>query len=164
MVNYDFYHRYTADEHSLRMVRFLEQLADSNGTDTEELAEIYRELPEKFLLKFAFLLMSIGKDHGSQTRCNQITILSGIANRFRLIPRRLQLVSFLIENQNEMIETALHQVFVPPKPKRPKSKISCRITLSTPPTFLNLRTPFLNCAGNPKVDCNRRYNDDKNHD
>jgi len=109
MVNYDFYHRYTADEHSLRMVRFLEQLADSNGNDTEELAKIYRDLPEKFLLKFAFLLMSIGKDHGSQTSCNQITILSGIADRFLLIPRRLQLVSFLIENQNEMIETALHQ-------------------------------------------------------
>jgi len=108
MVNYDFYHRYTADEHSLRMVRFLEQLADPNGTHTEELAEIYRELPEKFLIKFAFLLMSIGKDHGSQTSCNQIAILSGIADRFRLIPRRLQLVSFLIENQNEMIETALH--------------------------------------------------------
>jgi len=109
MVNYDFYHRYTADEHSMRMIRFLEQLADFNGTGTEELKKIYGELPEKFLLKFAFLLMSIGKDHSSQTNCDQITILSGIADRFRLIPRRLQLVSFLIENQNEMIETALHQ-------------------------------------------------------
>ena len=109
MVSYDFYHRYTADEHSLRMVRFLEQLADSNGTGTEELAEIYRELPEKSLLKFAFLLMSIGKDHGSQTSCNQITILSGIGERFCLTPLELRRVSFLIENQIEMIETALHQ-------------------------------------------------------
>jgi [protein-PII] uridylyltransferase len=109
MVNYDFYHRYTADEHSIRMIRFLEQLAGSNGTESLELAEIYQNLPEQFLLKFAFLLMSIGKDHGSQTRSNQIAILSGIAERFRLIPRRLRMVSFLIENQNEMIETALHQ-------------------------------------------------------
>ena len=107
MVNYDFYHRYTADEHSMRMIRFLEQLQDSGGNG--EFAKIYQDLPEKFLLKFAFLLMSIGKDHGSQTSCNQISILSGIADRFRLIPRRLRLVSFLIENQNEMIETALHQ-------------------------------------------------------
>ncbi len=109
MVNYDFYHRYTADEHSLRMIRFIEQLADSSEASTNELAKTYRELPEKFLLKFAFLLMSIGKDHGSQTSSDQSTILSGIADRFRLIPRRLQMVRFLIENQNEMIETALHQ-------------------------------------------------------
>lgn len=109
MVNYDFYHRYTADEHSMRMIRFVEQLASSNGADTEELAKIFQELPEQFLLKFAFLLMSIGKDHGSQTSFNKNTILSGIAERFRLIPRRAQMVSFLIENQNEMIEAALHQ-------------------------------------------------------
>lgn len=109
MVSYDFYHRYTADEHSMRMIRFLEQLENSNGTDTEELAKIYQGLPEKFLLKFAFLLMSIGKEHGSQTSLNQKEILSSIADRFRLIPRRLHLVSFLIENQIEMIETALHQ-------------------------------------------------------
>lgn len=109
MVSYDFYHRYTADEHSMRMIRFLEQLEDANLTGTEEFAKIYQDYPEKFLLKFAFLLMSIGKDHGSQTSCNQNTILSGIADRFRFIPRRLQVVSFLIENQIEMIETALHQ-------------------------------------------------------
>ena len=109
MVSYDFYHRYTADEHSLRMIRFLEQLADSHGTGTKELAEIYQGLPERSLLKFAFLLMSIGKDHGSQTSRNQITILSGIRDRFNLLPQELQRVSFLIENQIEMIETALHQ-------------------------------------------------------
>jgi len=47
MVNYDFYHRYTADEHSMRMIRFLEQLADSGGTGSLELAEIYEDEAER---------------------------------------------------------------------------------------------------------------------
>ncbi|GJL78508.1 MAG: bifunctional uridylyltransferase/uridylyl-removing enzyme [Nitrospinaceae bacterium] len=109
MVSYDFYHRYTADEHSLRMVRFLEELINSTGHGLEELIRIYQDLPEKPLLKFAVLLMSIGKDHGSQTDCNQGEILSTITDRFKLTPSEAETLHFLITNQIEMIETALHQ-------------------------------------------------------
>ena len=109
MVSYDFYHRYTADEHSLRMVHFLEELMSSNGHGLDELAQIYHDLPVKPLLKLAVLLLSIGKDHGSQTSCNQGEILSVIADRLQLTPTETETLSFLIANQIEMIETALHQ-------------------------------------------------------
>ncbi|MFQ5443792.1 MAG: nucleotidyltransferase domain-containing protein, partial [Nitrospinales bacterium] len=109
MVSYDFYHRYTADEHSLRMVHFLEELMNSNGHDLGELAQIYQKLSAKPLLKFAVLLMAIGKDHGSQTNCNQGEILSAITHRLKLTAFETQTLGFLITNQIEMIETALHQ-------------------------------------------------------
>jgi [protein-PII] uridylyltransferase len=109
MVNYDFYHRYTADEHSLRMVHFLEELMNSNGHDLGELPNIYQDLPRKTLLKLAALLLSIGKDRGSQTSCNQGEILSAIAERLQLTSTETRTLSFLIANQTEMIETALHQ-------------------------------------------------------
>jgi [protein-PII] uridylyltransferase len=109
MVSYDFYHRYTADEHSLRMIHFLEELMNSNGHDLRELPQIYQDLSQKPLLKLAALLVSIGKDHGSQTSCNQREILSAIAERLQLTASETQTLSFLIANQIEMIETALHQ-------------------------------------------------------
>lgn len=109
MVSYDFYHRYTADEHSLRMVHFLEELMNSNGHDLGELPEIYQNLSSKPLLKLAALLLSIGKEHGSQTSCNQGEILSSIAERLQLPASETQTLVFLIANQTEMIEIALHQ-------------------------------------------------------
>ncbi|MDA0692701.1 MAG: [protein-PII] uridylyltransferase [Nitrospinae bacterium] len=109
MVSYDFYHRYTADEHSLRMVHFLEELIDPDGHGLDELAQIYQKISKKPLLKFAVLLISIGKDHGSQTSCNQGDILSAITDRLKLTASEAQTLSFLIANQIEMIETALHQ-------------------------------------------------------
>jgi len=109
MVSYDFYHRYTADEHSLRMVHFLEELMNSNGHDLGELPQIYQDLQAKPLLKLAVLLLSIGKDHGSQTSCNQGEILSAIAKRLQLTPTETRTLGFLVTHQTEMIETALHQ-------------------------------------------------------
>ena len=109
LVRYDFYHRFTADEHALRMVRFLEELLDSNGNDLGELAEIYQNLPVKPLLKIAALLLSIGKENESQTRTDQQEILSSISERLKLSTDEIQTLSFLIRNQSEMTETALHQ-------------------------------------------------------
>lgn len=109
LVRYDFYHRYTADEHSLRMIRFLEELTDSDGSDLGELAQIYRELAGKPLLKFAVLLQSVGKEHGSQTNSGREGILSGVAGRLQLNADETRTLNFLIENQSEMVETALHQ-------------------------------------------------------
>jgi [protein-PII] uridylyltransferase len=109
MVSYDFYHRYTADEHSLRMVHFLEELANSNGHDLGEMPQVFENLAPKPLLKLAALLLSIGKEHGSQTSCNQREILTAIAERLQLDASETETLSFLITNQTEMIETALHQ-------------------------------------------------------
>jgi len=109
VVSYDFYHQYTADEHSLRMVRFLEELTETSGQGLGGLETIYRELTLKPLLKFAVLLQSIGKEHGSSPCNNQRELLAVIAERLQLTAFELETLSFLIENQNEMIETALHQ-------------------------------------------------------
>ncbi|MFQ5451722.1 MAG: [protein-PII] uridylyltransferase, partial [Nitrospinaceae bacterium] len=109
MVSYDFYHRYTADEHSLRMVRFLEDLATHEGSDLGELAEIYASLSAKPLLKFAALLQTIGKNHGSDPSSEMTGLLAPIGERMGLSSSERDTLDFLIRNQNEMIETALHK-------------------------------------------------------
>ena len=59
-VNHDIYHHYTADEHSLRIIRFLEKMESSTLSNPTKLGTIYKEYPNKKTLKFAALLQSAG--------------------------------------------------------------------------------------------------------
>ncbi len=108
-VSYDFYHRYTADEHSLRMVRFLEELLLMENPGVEELARVYEALPRRTLLKFSALLQSIGKNRESFSLKEKRELLGGITDRLGLDFAEKKIVRFLIENMYEMVETALHQ-------------------------------------------------------
>lgn len=111
-VNYDFYHRFTADEHSLRMVDFLEGLSVSESeTSAGELGPIFQELPkpEKALLKLGALLQSMGReapgecDPGLQARIAELCL------RLNMEERERNVLEFLIAQSNEMVETALHR-------------------------------------------------------
>jgi len=106
-VSYDFYHRYTADEHSLRMVRFLEELVNTSS-DLKELSENYNQLDSKILLKLSALLQSIGKSRDLKDPEERLKILSLAIVHLDLDPEELKTVDFLIENAYLMIETALH--------------------------------------------------------
>jgi [protein-PII] uridylyltransferase len=64
LVQYDLYHRYTVDEHTLHSIEALESLADTREPSLQTLARLYRQTPDKALLKFALLLHDVGKDIG----------------------------------------------------------------------------------------------------
>lgn len=108
-VKYDFYHRYTADEHSLRIIHFLEELGDDPDKRFGELTEVYAEIPAKFLLKFSALLQSAGQDPAEMTPQKRRDLLSGISSKWHLNQDERDTIIFLLENYYEMAETALHQ-------------------------------------------------------
>ncbi len=108
-VSYDFYHRYTADEHSLRMIRFLEELESKPQPHLAELSEIYNHLTQKTLLKFSALLQSIGKDQRGGETEERKKVLSQTTARLGLEDEEARAVDFLIENAYLMVETALHK-------------------------------------------------------
>ena len=107
MVNYDFYHRFTADEHALRMIGFLEGLAPTNESEKGELNQVFHELPSKVLLKLSVLLQSMAKqqDPTQGSECS----MSEVSERLDLQPAEVETLRFLVENPYQMIETALHQ-------------------------------------------------------
>src|SRR5678815_5151719 len=61
LVQYDVYHRFTADQHSLLAVENLEALAPGQSTESEGIAEVLNELARPDLLMFGMLLHDIGK-------------------------------------------------------------------------------------------------------
>ncbi|MFQ5671860.1 MAG: [protein-PII] uridylyltransferase [Nitrospinales bacterium] len=107
LVKYDFYHRYTADEHSLRMVRFLEHLAVTEENDLRELAEIHKTNPHKRLLKLAALLHSLGKDPSRLAQDMDGAASSSIIDG--LPAEEKQILLFLLDNLYEMTEIAFYQ-------------------------------------------------------
>ena len=66
-ISYDFYHRYTADEHALRMVHFLEHLPESPDEDLKKFKPLYNETGHRIILKLACLLHSLEKEGEEST-------------------------------------------------------------------------------------------------
>lgn len=108
-VNHDFYHHYTADEHSLRIIRFLEELEFAALSNPADLAALYKKCPHKKALKFAALLQSAGTLSNMEGEPGLTGFLNFIGNRLRLETGEKELLEFLIANIYEMVDTALHQ-------------------------------------------------------
>ena len=104
-VNHDFYHHYTADEHSLRVIRFLDEMAVTSITNPTDLSALYQEFSRKEILKLSALLQSARKapDGGPDDS------LKSLADRLLLGETDSELMLFLLANPYTMIETALHQ-------------------------------------------------------
>ena len=109
LVTYDFYHRFTADEHSLRMVRFLEELGDlQSNKQLSDLTQVFAEVPSKLILKLACLLHTLGKDQQSSSRIS-IESLNLVSIRLNLDKEQMESLFFLVTNLDMMNEFALHQ-------------------------------------------------------
>ena len=108
-VNHDFYHHYTADEHSLRIIRFLEELASTTLSNPTDMVSLYKKYPHKKTLKFAALLQSAGTLSNMDGESGLTGFLKFIGNRLHLETDEKELLEFLIKNIYKMVNTALHQ-------------------------------------------------------
>jgi len=104
-VNHDFYHHYTADEHSLRVIRFLDELAATSITNPTDLHALYKDYLRKGILKLSALLQSVGKVPTDEPG----EFLKSLTERLSLEEGDVQVLHFLLAHPYTMIETALHQ-------------------------------------------------------
>jgi [protein-PII] uridylyltransferase len=99
LVQHEYYHRYTADIHTLNAIREL----DGIFTVAEPIALKYREAlhetPEPSLLYLTLLLHDIGKAKGIQGHAESgVTISIPILKRLKVSPENSDLVLFVIKN------------------------------------------------------------------
>lgn len=102
----DFYHRYTVDEHSLRTIEHLQELADSQDTRATHFRQLWKSVERRDLLVLALLLHDVGK--GMETE-NHVTgsleALESAAARLNLSEYETAEVHFLIERHLDMSAT-----------------------------------------------------------
>ncbi len=107
LVQHEFFHRYTADEHTLRCVDQLDQLI----TETDPRREIYRRLfldvQDSYALYIACILHDTGRAENVREHIDGSAMLaSRLCNRLQIQGERRTLIMFLVDNHLSFWRTA----------------------------------------------------------
>jgi [protein-PII] uridylyltransferase len=98
LVQYDHYHRFSVDQHSLLAVEVLEGLGPGQGSEVDELAQIFAEVERPELLTLAILLHDIGKALGHGHAAKGVPLIKAVTRRLNLDADDAVAVEFLVEH------------------------------------------------------------------
>ena len=99
LVQHEFFHRYTADEHTLRCIDQLDNLVD----DEDPKHEIYRDLfvkhPDPYALFIALILHDTGRAENVREHIDGSAILAArLCKRLKISGGRRTLIMFLVDH------------------------------------------------------------------
>jgi [protein-PII] uridylyltransferase len=102
----DFYHRYTVDEHSLRTIEYLQDLADPQDPLGKHFTALWRTVDRRDLLILSLLLHDVGKGMPVDNHvAGSLQALEIAADRLKLATEEKAEVHFLIEHHLDMSAT-----------------------------------------------------------
>jgi [protein-PII] uridylyltransferase len=102
----DFYHRYTVDEHSLRTIEHLQELAEPPDARGAHFKELWKTAERRDLLILSLLLHDVGKGMPVDNHVTgSLEALESAAARLKLSPEEKAEVHFLIEHHLDMSAT-----------------------------------------------------------
>jgi [protein-PII] uridylyltransferase len=115
LVQYDLYHRFSADRHSLLAVEHLEALAPGQSAESEGAAQVFTELERPELLMLGMLLHDIGKAKGHGHVAKGIPLIRELTARIGLGPEDAAVVEFLVAHHLTMSHVAQRRDIDDPK-------------------------------------------------
>lgn len=115
LVQYDVYHKFTADQHSLIAVQNLEALAPGQSAESEGNAQVVSELERPGLLMLGMLLHDIGKGRGHGHVAKGIPLIEALTARLELAPEDADKVIFLVAHHLTMSHIAQRRDIDDPK-------------------------------------------------
>jgi [protein-PII] uridylyltransferase len=98
LVQHDFYHKYTVDEHSLLAVKKVQDIQGGEGMSYPEFAEALRRVKDKQALMLAVLLHDSGKAGGKGHAETGAVLAYKAATRMGMEKQQADKVAFLIRN------------------------------------------------------------------
>jgi [protein-PII] uridylyltransferase len=115
LVQYDVYHKFSADQHSLLAVEHLEALAPGQSAESEGAAQVFSEVDKPELLMLGMLLHDIGKARGHGHVAKGIPLVQALTRRMGLPPADAGLVEFLVAHHLTMSHIAQRRDIDDPK-------------------------------------------------
>jgi [protein-PII] uridylyltransferase len=106
LVQYDAYHKFSADQHSLLAVEHLEALAPGQSAESEGAALVFNEVEKPELLMLGMLLHDIGKAKGHGHVAKGIPLIRTLTSRLGLDPADASVVEFLVAHHLTMSHIA----------------------------------------------------------
>ena len=115
LVQYDVYHKFSADQHSLLAVEHLEALAPGQSAESEGAAQVFNEVEKPELLMLGMLLHDIGKARGHGHVAKGIPLIRELTARIGLPPEDAGMVEFLVAHHLTMSHIAQRRDIDDPK-------------------------------------------------
>jgi [protein-PII] uridylyltransferase len=106
LVQYDVYHKFSADQHSLLAVEHLEALAPGQSAESEGAAQVFNEVEKPELLMLGMLLHDIGKAKGHGHVAKGIPLVQALTRRIGLPTADAERVEFLVAHHLTMSHIA----------------------------------------------------------
>ena len=107
LVQHEFFHRYTADEHTLLCTEKIDDLLFSTEPRLKPYAAIFRHLEDPAMLYLAMLLHDTGKAANSRHHEEASAIAAQkVARRLQLAPQRRKMLITLVNAHGEMSDIA----------------------------------------------------------
>src|SRR5882724_281620 len=115
LVQYDVYHRFTADQHSLLAVENLEALAPGQSAEAEGIAGVLNEVARPDLLMMGMLLHDIGKGKGHGHVAKGIPLIQELTARMGLPTEDADVVILLVAHHLTLSHIAQRRDINDPK-------------------------------------------------
>ncbi|MDP3849221.1 MAG: [protein-PII] uridylyltransferase [Luteolibacter sp.] len=107
LVQHEFFHRYTADEHTLRCVEELDKLTAENNPRREIYRRLFHEIADPYALYLAVILHDTGRAENVREHIDGSAILAAkLCNRLQIHGARRSLIMFLVDNHLTFWRTA----------------------------------------------------------
>ena len=107
LVQHEFFHRYTADEHTLVCIEKLDQLIDTQVPRLQGYRDLFQKLEDPFVLYLSLILHDTGKASNARYHAEaSATFANRVAARLQLRPEQRKTLIFLVDNHLVLSSTA----------------------------------------------------------
>jgi [protein-PII] uridylyltransferase len=116
LVQHEFFHRYTADEHTLRVVEQLDDLVNTEDPKKQFYSDLFHKIEDPYILYLAIIMHDTGRAANQAHHDDASAVFAAnVAQRMRMISYRRKRFIFLVESHLELWRTATTRNLDDPK-------------------------------------------------